>query len=318
MYAGRLEVFFSRTIEPFSRWKGAGAWNVVGSSAAGLKPCPFSVTTCSKHRPGNLPHHFQILLQLPHVVAVDRSDVAEAEILENHPAEQPGLQRVLHLREEAFDRLADDGHVGKQLLHLDLQAGVEVGGAEMIERFGQSAHARADRHLVVVEDDDEVLLEPAGVVHRLEDRAAGEGAVADDGHDVPLFIGPEQIVAAPHSQRGADAASGVTGHEQIVVALGRVGVAHQPALAPHRQEFVVPARHHFVGVDLVPGVPDQAVAAEIERRVQGERQLDYAQVRGEMGRARRRQSAEGLAHLDGQLFEFLVREPLEVFRRVDS
>ena len=38
VYGGRLASFFNRTIEPFSCRKGAGAWKVVGSSAAGLKP----------------------------------------------------------------------------------------------------------------------------------------------------------------------------------------------------------------------------------------------------------------------------------------
>ena len=56
--AGR-QAFFTGTTEPFSRWKGAGAWKVVGSSAAGGKPCPFSVTTCSSTGPLHLPHHVQ-------------------------------------------------------------------------------------------------------------------------------------------------------------------------------------------------------------------------------------------------------------------
>ena len=65
-------------------------------------------------------------------------------------------------------------------------------------------------------------------------------------------------------------------------------------------ELVVAAGDELVRIDLVAGVPDQPVAAEIEGGVQGQRQLDDAQVGGEMGRARGRQAADGLAHFVGQ------------------
>ena len=171
-----------------------------GVLGGGLEAVPLLGHHVQQHRPLELPHHVQVLLQLADVVAVDRPDVAEAEVLEEHAAQQAGLDGVLDLREEPLDRVADHRHAVEHLLDLGLQAGVEVGHPQPVERFGQSAHAGADRHLVVVEDDDEVLLQPAGVVHGLEDHAAGEGAVADHGHDVAIFFGPQQIVAALHAQ----------------------------------------------------------------------------------------------------------------------
>ena len=166
----------------------------------------------------------------------------------------------MHLREKPLDRVADHRHAGQQFLDLGLQPGVEMGRAQPVERFGQSADPGANRHLVVVQDDDQILLQSAGVVHGLEDDAAGKGAVADHGHDASVFLRPQQIVAALHAQGGADAASGVAGHEQVVFAFGRVGIAHQPALGPHRVELLVAAGEHLVRVDLMAGVPDQAVA----------------------------------------------------------
>ena len=159
-------------------------------------------------------------------------DVAEAQLLEEHAAQQAGLDRVLDLQQEPFHRVADHRHAVEQLLHLDLQPGVEVGHPQAVERFGQAAHPRADRHLVVVEHHDEVLLQPAGVVHGLQHDARAEGPVADDGHDVAVFAGPEQFVAALQAQGGGHAAAGMAGHEQVVGAFGRIGIAHQAALGP--------------------------------------------------------------------------------------
>src|SRR5207237_559669 len=62
-----------------------------------------------------------------------------------------------------------------------LRAAVQVRQPRLVEAARQGADARADGHLVVVEDDEQVLVQPAGVVHGLEDDAGGEGAVADDG-----------------------------------------------------------------------------------------------------------------------------------------
>ena len=62
----------------------------------GLEAVPLFRHHMQKHRPGIL-HHLQILLQLPDVVAVDRADVAETKVLENHAAQQAGLEGVLAL-----------------------------------------------------------------------------------------------------------------------------------------------------------------------------------------------------------------------------
>ena len=48
------------------------------------------------------------------VVAVDRADVAEAELLEEHAAVQAGLDAVLELRQEPLDRVADQRHLVEQ------------------------------------------------------------------------------------------------------------------------------------------------------------------------------------------------------------
>ena len=249
-------------------------------------------------------------MQLPDVVAVDRPDVAEAQVLEDHPAHQARLDRVLDLGEEPFDRIADHRHAVEQFLDLDFQSGVELGRAEPVERFGQTADSRTDRHLVVVEDDDQVLLQTAGVVHGLEDDAAGKCPVADDRHDVPRLLGPQQVVAAAQAQGRSHAAAGVAGEKQVVVALGRVRVAHQAPLGPHRLELVVPAGDHLMGIHLVAGVPNQAIAAEIEAGVQGQGQLHHPQIGSEVCRPAGNQSAQRLAHFVGQRGQLLVEQAL--------
>ncbi len=70
----------------------------------------------------------------------------------------------------------------------------------------------------------------------------------------------------------------------------------------------------LVGIDLVAGVPDQAVLAEVERHVQRQAKLDDAEVAGEVGRAAADDADQLVAHLARELLEFLLGQRLQVGR----
>ena len=70
----------------------------------------------------------------------------------------------------------------------------------------------------------------------------------------------------------------MAGHEQVVGRFVRVGEAHEAALGADRVEAVVAAGDELVRVDLVAGVPDEPVLGEVEGQVQGQAQLDDAEV----------------------------------------
>ena len=261
--------------------------------------------------------HGQVFLQLGNIVPVDGSDVAESQLLEQHSAQNARLDRILNLVQQPFHRVADDGHFVEDALHFRFQAGIERRHPQTVEIVSHRTYPGANRHFVVVKNDGKLFFQPAGVVHCLEDYARGKGPVADHGHSVPVFICPQKVVAATQPQRRRYAAAGVARHQQVVDAFLGIGVAHQPALGTDRIETIVAAGHHFVRVDLVACVPDQAVAAEIEGGVQGERQFDNAQVRSKVRRARGHNSAKGLAYFGCQLHKLLLRKVFQIAGRAD-
>src|SRR5262249_18850301 len=80
---------------------------------------------------------------------------------------------------------------------------------------------------------------------------------------------------------------------------------------------VVAAGDELVRVNLVAGVPDEAVAGEVKRQVQGQAQLDDAQVAGEVGRADAEDPDQLVPHLLGELGELVVAEFMQIRGRLD-
>ena len=264
-----------------------------------------------EHRTVGILDKLQIADQVRQRVPLHRAEVAHAHRLEEHPAVERGLERILDRVEHPLHRFAHHRHALDHPPRLMLDAAVPGILADHVEVFGQGPDPRADRHPVVVEDHEEPLLQEAGVVEGLEDDSRREGAVPDD-RDAPPVVVTGEIVPAGKAERRRQAAAGMTGHEQVVRALLRIGIAHQSAAGADRTEAGEAAGDQLVRVDLMTGIPDETVAAEVENAVQGQAQLDDAEVRGEVGGPGGGHLGERAAHLPGELFQLLDRQPGEV------
>ena len=191
----------------------------------GLETLPLFGENVEQDRPVKLLHALKISAERLDVVAVDRADVRESEFLEKHSAVDGRLDRVLHLLEPSLGLVADDRNRRQDLADATIPVIVGRIQAGAVEVIRQAADAWADRHLVVVQNNQEVLTKPAGVVECLEDDARGERAVADHGDRVPFGM-PDQVVPRLQSQGGRGGAAGVAGHEEVKLALGGVGITH--------------------------------------------------------------------------------------------
>ncbi len=129
--------------------------------------------------------------------------------------------------EEARHALGD---LLRRLAHRPDRARPET-SARQIGRHG--ADRRGDRHVVVVQDDDQPRAERAGIVHRLIGHAGRHGTVADDA-TTTLLLSPCQIARHGHAEAGGDRGRGMGRAERIEVALGaprEAGEAAAPGAA---------------------------------------------------------------------------------------
>jgi hypothetical protein len=265
-------------------------------------------------RPGlGVAHVAQHREQVVDVVAVDRADVIEAEILEQRAAAHHHAAGILlGERGAVLDQL---GQVLAELLADVAQRPVGAARPQLRQIGRHGADRRRDRHVVVVEDDDQAGIHGAGVVHRLVGHAGRHGAVAYHRDDVAVL---HLLVARDrHAERGRDRGRRMGGAERVVLALRPLGEAGQAAALAQRADAVAPAGDDLVRIGLVADVPDQPVGRGVEHIVQRNGELDHAEPGAEVAAGHR----DGIDHLQAELVGELAQvggiELAQVDRRVD-
>ncbi|GJD98052.1 hypothetical protein OCOJLMKI_5291 [Methylobacterium iners] len=276
-----------------------------------------------------VPHVAQHRQQVVEVVPVDRADIVEAHLLEHRArAHDQAAGELLGLGRALVEGL---GQKLAQLLGGLAQRAVGAARGQPGEVGRHGAHRGGDRHVVVVEDDDEARVLRAGIVHGLVGHARRHRAVADHRHDIAamgggtalgltlrLGLGRVEVASDRHAEARRDRGGGVGRAEGIVGALGALGEARQAAALAQRPDAVAASGEDLVGVGLVADVPDQAVVGGVEHVVQRHRQLDDAQARAEVP-ARDRDRLDHLrAHRLGHARQRALRQSPQRHRLVQT
>ena len=122
---------------------------------------------------------------------------------------------------------------------------VDAPGQQAREVVGQRADRRRDRHLVVVQDHQQVGVHRAGVVHRLERHAGRHGAVADH-RDRTCGFSPLRLAATAMPSAAEIEVRRVRGAESVVLRLAAPREAGDAVQHAQPRHLLAPA-----GEDLV-------------------------------------------------------------------
>ena len=215
------------------------------------------------------------------VVAVDRSDVLQAQIGEHHLRGDRVLDARLDAVHALVAELADQRHAADSLAALLedlLVAGLQAQRGEVI---GEAADGRRVAAAVVVDDDHDGTARGGDVVQCLPAHAAGQRSVADDRDDMAVAV-PGQLERLGEPVGIRQCRARVAGLDPVVVAFRTRRIARQAVLLAQRVELVAPTGQHLVYVGLMTGVEDDRIVGRVEYPVQRQRELDDAEVRAEV------------------------------------
>ena len=115
------------------------------------------------------------------IVAVDRTDIVEAELFEQRAAGDEAARIFLDRQRALFQELRQGFG---QMLDALAQRTIGAPGHEACEIGGQGADRGRNGHVVIVEDDDETRVHGAGIVHGLVSHTRRHRAVADHADDI--------------------------------------------------------------------------------------------------------------------------------------
>ena len=236
--------------------------------------------------------------QVVEIVPVDRAYVIEAQFLEQGPTSYEAAGEFLGLAEGAVHPAA----------HLLDDPGGEAADAEIFaggdhtRQIGRKpANGRCDRHVVVVEDDDQAIARLSRIVHRLIGHASAHRAIANHGNSAPGLA--LQLVGDSKAQRRGDRGRGVRCAEGIVFALRTLGEARQAPALTHGADAVTPTGDDFVRIALVPNVPNQLVLRRVEDVVNRDGQLHHAEARSKVSA----RGADSVDHFGAQFVGELAK-----------
>ena len=144
--------------------------------------------------------------QFLNVVAVEWSEVANVHAFEDVLlVGQCRLQRIVQSNEAFAAVVVHHAARLQPLRSLEAQAVVGGIGVELQKIFLHTANGTVDRHVVIVQDDEQVVIGGRHIVESLESQTAAHRTIADDGHHLRCGLMALRLRSHRHAQCCRDA-----------------------------------------------------------------------------------------------------------------
>ena len=167
--------------------------------------------------------------------------------------------------------------------------------------------------VVIVDDNDQVTVEIGGIVKALKSQTARKRAVANNGNDVIRVT--RQVARVGKTAAQAHRGRGVTHGKQVMLGLVGIGKARGLAITLRIDIGVRAPGQRLVGVGLVRNVKDKLVGGGVKHAVERDRELNDAQVGGNVSADSGGAFEDGVANLVAELRELGAIKSLDVLGR---
>ena len=174
-----------------------------------------------------LPQHLAESLD---IMAVHRAQIGNAHIFKQHAGYKQLFYAVLGAFDFVYHGSAHHRDPVQSVCHALFQVVVAAACAQAVQVAGHAPYIFRNRHLIVIQHNDKILLHPGGIVQSLVRHAAGKGPVSNDGYHtvvLPPDIAPQGN--AQSSGYGGGAVACVKGIVGTLLSLGKS--AQAPVLA---------------------------------------------------------------------------------------
>ena len=143
----------------------------------------------------------------------------------------------------------------------------------MQQIFLHAAHGTVNRHIVVVEHDEQIVGRARGIVEPLKGESAAHGTIARNGH----HMAPRSVGCHRHAECSRDGVAGMSAGKRVVFAFHRCGERTDAVQLAVGVKLCAPSRQNLMSVGLMPHIPHDAVVGRVKHIVQCHREFHYTQ-----------------------------------------
>ena len=262
-----------------SNIKGAGTVELIGAFFGRLVALALFRQHVYHNRSVNLFGSLQYIQQAIQIMSVNRSQISKAQLFKNRSRHHQVFYAALQAA-DSLQHITAEFHIFEPALNIIFNFIIGFACTQLIKIFTHRTHVFGNRHFVIVEHDNHILMQHTGVVQRLKSHTAGHGAVADNSYDIIILT--LQIAGAGHAQSSGNRCTGMTGTEGIMLAFAALREAGKAAVLTQRRKLLPASGNNFMDIGLMTYVENNLIFRRIENLMQGQSQLYHAQVRRQM------------------------------------
>ena len=262
-----------------SNIKGAGTVKLIGAFLGRLVALALFRQHVYHNRSVNLFGSLQNIQQALQIVSVNRSQISKTKLFKNRSRHHQILYAAFQAA-YSLQHITAEFHIFEPALNIIFNFIIGFACTQLVKIFAHRTHVFGNRHFVIVEHNNHILMQHTGVVQRLKSHAAGHRAVADNGYDIIILT--LQVAGAGHAQSSGNRCTGMTGTEGIMLAFAALRKAGKTAVLAQRRKLLPASGNNFMDIGLMTYVENNLIFRRIENLMQGQSQLYHAQVRRQM------------------------------------
>ena len=208
------------------------------------------------NRSVNLFGSLQYIQQAIQIVSVNRSQISKAKLFKNRSRHHQVLYAALQAA-DSLQHITAELHILEPALNIIFNFIIGFACTQLIKIFAHRAHVFGNRHFVIVEHNNHILMQHTGIVQRFESHTAGHGAVTDDSYNIIILS--LQVAGAGHAKRCRNRRTGMTGTEGIVLAFAALRETGKTAVLAQRRKLLPASGNNFMDIGLMTYVENNLI-----------------------------------------------------------
>ena len=169
------------------------------------------------------------------VVPIDRTAVLKPKLLEQQSGKNHAFGKLFGTTGKLLHITADMGDLSQQLPRFFTHLPIKLASNRTAQVGRDRPDIFRDRHLIVVQDHEEIFSESSGMVQTFERHTGRHRPVTDDTHDFMFLL--QLFTSFDHTERSRHPGPGMSGIECVVFTLLPLTEPAQPSILAKRMEL---------------------------------------------------------------------------------